>query len=321
MDATDGLATLRSTSITEYFEDEEKEFTPWLENNLERLEEPNLLNISLEPVGREVSIGKYRADLIAEVPEFDQTVLIENQFGAGDHDHLGKGLVYAAGKDVDILVWIAEQFSEEHISAFRWLNDRTDNEATFFAIEAQLVQIEESPYAIEFEAVERPDEWRQYTDRTSTSKLEQQRRDFWSGFIQYAKDEGLQYVTRSAGNSASYAISGGWDGARIRHAIRFGYGDLEAAIRFTDREQYCGLTQDILENAFREALTALDLSSVTPAIQEALKWDPAEENKTYDHIRVQCDSHISDEESTWAECYHWLVDMTRVYEYVLDKTL
>jgi predicted TIM-barrel fold metal-dependent hydrolase len=132
MDEDSELAELKSVSVNEYFDHEEKDFTPWLAENISLLEHDDLLNIPLEVQQREASVGRYRADIVARDPETDRTVVIENQFGETDHTHLGQSLVYTAGMEADIVVWIAENFTDEHASVLRWLNDRTDEEAAFF---------------------------------------------------------------------------------------------------------------------------------------------------------------------------------------------
>jgi len=53
-------------------------------------------------------------DLLAEGPNGDY-VIIENQFGKSDHDHLGKLLTYLANLEAKTAVWICEDPQPEHV--------------------------------------------------------------------------------------------------------------------------------------------------------------------------------------------------------------
>jgi len=41
-------------------------------------------------------------------------VVIENQFGKSDHDHLGKVLTYSSVLDANVSIWICEDPRPEH---------------------------------------------------------------------------------------------------------------------------------------------------------------------------------------------------------------
>ena len=60
--------------------------------------------------------GKYWLDLLLADAR-DRVVIVENQFGATDHDHLGKLLTYCAGTDAQVVIWISESLNEEHVAA------------------------------------------------------------------------------------------------------------------------------------------------------------------------------------------------------------
>ena len=136
---------------------EAHDFTPWLAENLERLSE--VLGIHLEVETIEAQVGEFRGDILATGPE-GQSVLIENQLEWSDHSHLGQIMTYLAGLDARVVVWIARNFAEPHVSAIQWLNRHTENEFAFFALKLRVVRIDDSPLVPIFEVIAKPDNLR-----------------------------------------------------------------------------------------------------------------------------------------------------------------
>ena len=105
------LGQIKKVSIRDVWKHEEKEFTPWLamEANISKLADE--LGLELQVEGVEVPVGPFSADVLAKDASGD-LVIIENQFGKTDHDHLGKVLTYAATLGATAVIWIAERFTE-----------------------------------------------------------------------------------------------------------------------------------------------------------------------------------------------------------------
>lgn len=144
-------------------------FTPWLADNLDRLAEA--IGIPLELTGREVGVGRYSADILATCPQDGSIVLIENQLEWSDHTHLGQILTYLAGLEAQVVVWLAPQFREEHLSALRWLNQHTDERFSFFAVRLRVVQIADSPLAPLFDVLEKPNSWDRSLQKTARAAV------------------------------------------------------------------------------------------------------------------------------------------------------
>lgn len=119
-------------SITQLWKGEEKDFSPWLAKHLTEISE--LTNTILESETLEKRVGKYEADIVAKDALSKETVVIENQYGKSNHDHLGKCLTYMSNIGAKILIWICEEFNDEHLTAIRQLNDEAKGEAYYFAI-------------------------------------------------------------------------------------------------------------------------------------------------------------------------------------------
>ncbi|KAA0006964.1 MAG: hypothetical protein FE045_01495 [Thermoplasmata archaeon] len=99
------LGRIKQINLKEVFEKEDKDFTPWLNENLNILGEK--LNLDIIDSNIEENVGSFSCDIIARDSDSNKIIIIENQFGATDHDHLGKILTYAAGKQAGIIIWIA----------------------------------------------------------------------------------------------------------------------------------------------------------------------------------------------------------------------
>lgn len=136
--------------LREVWEHEEQDFTPWLLENIDQL--ASLIGIEIDDVTRETAVGDYTADLVRTEPTTSDPVVIENQFGSTDHDHLGKLLTYAAGIDAGFVVWIAEGFRDEHRSVLDWLNSRDSSGARFFGVRPRIVSvgIDDATFGFEF---------------------------------------------------------------------------------------------------------------------------------------------------------------------------
>jgi hypothetical protein len=93
--------------------DEENDFTPWLANHLDYLDVLGMGRLTCK--GTEVSVAGKSLDILAGL-DGDRLVVIENQYGKANHDHLKRGLEYALAKEAIALVLIAQQFPLAFIS-------------------------------------------------------------------------------------------------------------------------------------------------------------------------------------------------------------
>lgn len=156
---------------------EARNFTLWLaaDENLSQLAEAIGLGLDGLDIERvEENVGDFFADIIARETLGGEggRVLIENQFGRTDHDHLGKLLTYASGvKDVKTIVWISEFFREEHRAALDWLNRNTESEIAFFGIEIELWRIGDSAPAPRFNVIARPNDWQRAVSESGAKEL------------------------------------------------------------------------------------------------------------------------------------------------------
>jgi hypothetical protein len=132
-------------------------FPDWLSTNLDRLAKE--LGVSgLREVGRDVGVGSFTADLLAQTDR-GRRVAIMSHLEPSDHLHLGQMITFAAGLDVSAVVWITTRIGEEHRAVLDWLNQHGDDDVRFFGVELRLLRIGGSPPGASFHVEARPNDW------------------------------------------------------------------------------------------------------------------------------------------------------------------
>ena len=182
------VGKLERVELREIWKHEEYDFSTWLaqEDNLALLGDAIGLDISL--IERESSVGGYSVDIYAEEQGTGKKIIIENQLEFTNHDHLGKIITYASGKDAKYIIWVVKQARDEHRQAIEWLNAHTDSEINFFLLEIELWRIGDSLPAPKFNVVERPNDWVKEEKKSSSQITERGQFciNYWEAFRAYA---------------------------------------------------------------------------------------------------------------------------------------
>lgn len=182
------LGHLTTVNLTDAWNNEPHDFTPWLAQNIDRLAKAVGVPLSdpqMEVKTDQSGADRFCADIVATSPD-GESVLIESQFTDSDHGHLGQIMTYLAGVKAKIIIWIAPKFRESHLSAIRWLNSNTQDEYAFFAVELRVVRIADSMMAPLFDVIERPNQWeRQLLEKQREIATPQisERREFWDTYL------------------------------------------------------------------------------------------------------------------------------------------
>ena len=150
---------LKPVDLREVWPHEADDFTPWLAEpeHLSWLGET--LNMELADAECEKPVGQFRADILCRNTADSSLVVIEHQLRQSDHDHLGKVLTYGLGLEARTLVWVAENFTNEHLAVINRLNAMTDENFQFFGVEVKVAKITDSLYGVQFNIVAKPDDW------------------------------------------------------------------------------------------------------------------------------------------------------------------
>src|SRR5262245_31444510 len=113
------ISKIRRVSLREVWAHEAYDFTAWLEENLDVLND--VLDLELVDASREQAAGSFSVDLVAE-DDAGGRVVIENQLERSNHDHLAKVIAYLSAMEARAAIWIVSEPRPEHIQAVGWLN-------------------------------------------------------------------------------------------------------------------------------------------------------------------------------------------------------
>ena len=253
------IGRLERVGLREVWEHEAHDFTPWLEDNIDVLN--NEIDLSLSIVEREQAAGDFSVDLVAE-DESGNPVIIENQLERSNHDHLGKLITYSAAIGAKAAIWIVEDPRPEHIGAISWLNESYS--ASFYLLKLEAVRIEDSPSAPLLTLIVGPSEeirkaGKEKKERTDRDIL---RRRFWTQFLERANERTPLYANISPSERGDIRTAAGVRGLTFNCVIGMHTSRIELYIhRDTDADSDSEEIFDTLEeskadieNAFGEPL-------------------------------------------------------------------
>ncbi len=297
------LGILHPVGLKAFWTDEARDFTPWLaqEASLELLS--RTLGLDLELEGIEVSVGPYKADIVARDANSNTMVIIENQLEKTNHDHLGKVLTYASGLNAKIIVWIAKEFTEEHRRALDFLNEVAAPELLCFAVEMQLWKIADSPPAPLFRIVARPNQYAtvaklRVDDNLSETKA--QYLAFWTQFRDFCKSKGTTLSLSSP---------------RPQHwfNIAVGHGKFSIALTVSIQKQRLGCELYIRGSSAKKAFKLLEKQKTEiEAVSGPLDWQelPAGQDCRIALYKPEVD--VS-KKGCWPEAFVWLKAQAEVF--------
>ena len=203
------VGRLRRVPLREVWPHEALDFTVWLQDNLEVLNEH--LETPLATAEREQAAGAFSVDLVAEDDD-GRPVVIENQLERSNHDHLGKLLTYLAAYEASTAIWIVAEPRAEHVKAVAWLND--SSQANVYLLKVEAVRIGDStPAPLLTKLVGPSPESRDIaTTKQERSKRHELRRRFWTELLARAKQRTRLHATISPGAGPYLSASAGKPG-------------------------------------------------------------------------------------------------------------
>ncbi len=297
----DNLGKLEKVNLKDVWKHEEYDFSKWLstEENLAELSDTIGIDIIFEE--RESSVGRYSVDIFANESGSDRKIIIENQLEKSDHDHLGKIITYAAGKDAKTIIWIVKKAMEEHRQAVDWLNSHTDEDVGIFLLEIELWKIGNSNPAPKFNIVAKPNEWgkvvKTSNNLTDTKKFQL---EFWQGFLEYGEaysNFAKRFNSRKAYPQHWYDISAGCSKYHISLLCNISRNEISSEIYISDSKEIYDKfykNKELIEEnlGYKFEWKRLEDSKASRIIV-ARKVDNFNKENLEDYYRWLCDKAIS----------------------------
>jgi RecB family endonuclease NucS len=97
------IGKIHRVGLREVWKHEAFDFTTWLEDNIDVLNDA--IGVNLSSAERERAAGAFSVDLVAE-DEQGNPVVIENQLERSNHDHLGKLITYLTAIGAKVAIWL-----------------------------------------------------------------------------------------------------------------------------------------------------------------------------------------------------------------------
>jgi len=304
------LGILRTVAARQKWLNEARDFTPWLAQNIIALNEA--VGIELEVENIEVQCGPYSADILAKDVGTNKYVVIENQLEKTNHDHLGKAITYASVLDASTIIWIATNFTEEHKKALDWLNDHTSDEISFYGVQIELWQIDNSNPALRFNVISKPNEAvRQAARSIASDELSDKKRfqlEFWNRF----KDKLAQ--TKKI-NSLQTPRPQYW------YDISLGKTYINISNTCNTEQNTVGIRVYIGNKIAEDMLPYLESrkTEIELSLGTSLLWNPNSDNR--DKVILLLNTTDFSDDNKVNEALDWLVDYTIKFKDVFSRII
>lgn len=290
------LGKMEKKDLHTVWKHEERDFSRWLamDENLELLGKAINIDIQLERKEAAVEGGKMSADIFAIEANTDRKIVIENQLGVSDPDHLGKVITYAACLDAKILIWIVKRAKPEFRKAVKWLNAKTDSDIAIFLIEMELWQIGDSKLAPRFNVVERPDESdKEIKYEQGLSETKRLQLEFWQQFGKFGLKEQTEF--RNA-FTLKKPLPQSW------YSIAIGSVDATIELRFVSQRKkvYAGIY--IMNNKPLYQGFVAKKEEIEQFIGAKLEWK--------DSVFLASKEIDVNNRDSWNDAFQWLCDMS-----------
>jgi hypothetical protein len=208
--------------------------TTWLESNIDVVND--IIALELRNAEREKTVGDFSVDLTAEDRDGD-LVVIENQLGKSDHDHLGKILTYLSNINAKVAIWIVADPRAEHIKAVSWINE--SNLADFYLLKLEALKIGDSKPAPFLTLIAGPSEESRRVGETKKELSERHllREKWWTQLLSEAKKRTRLHAKISPGKNNWVGTGAGKSGLAYNYFVLQHATGIELYIDTGDKDE------------------------------------------------------------------------------------
>lgn len=291
------IGKLESVPLREIWKHEAYDFSSWLFDNIEVLNDR--LGLSISPIEKEKSVGPFSVDIWAEDSN-GRAVIIENQLTKTDHDHLGKLLTYLSNLDAKIAIWITNDPRPEHVTAINYLNEIVPQDTNFFLLKVEAFKIGESDPAPLFTIEAGPSEERAAGGEVKKEFAERDkiRYKFFEQLLLKANQKTCLFNSVSPVGYQNWINTGAgkaglmWTLVAMKKAARVEFFLCHPNFEINkDRFDKLSSMKEIIENAFGGPLN----------------WD-FNENRKQQYIRSTCPYGGIEQDDKWSEIQDDMID-------------
>lgn len=299
------IGKIERVALREVWKHEALDFTRWLEENIDVLNEA--IDLSLTTAEREQPAGDFNVDLVAE-DEAGNPVVIESQLEKSDHNHLGKVLTYLAAVGAKRAVWIVADPRAEHVGAISWLNESSSGH--FYLLKVEAIKIGQSPAAPLLTLIVGPSEESKVVGETKKDLAERHllRHRFWTALLDAAKVKTKLHTGVGPSHYNWVGTSAGRRGLNYNYVVRKHEADAELYIDF-------GKDRDEENKAVFDTL-AQSREHINVEFGEPLEWQRLE-GKRACRIRRKITLGGYRDEQKWPQIHAEMVDAMVRLERVL----
>ena len=246
----------------------ETDFSDWLTTQMGIDLLAQDLEIQIENPKREAKGSNFSCDIVANlVGDEKHIVVIENQFGRTDHDHLAKLLTYAATHKAVTGIWIAEEVADDHRQVIDWLNENTPDTIGLYLAECKAYTIGSSDAAPLLDVICRPNVTMKQVNNDLTEadkKRREWRLAFWQKIHQRLKLEKIPFRLQKPSSDH-------WS------SIAIGRSGFHMAMLLTPRNQSIVIEINIQPDGWKDAAfeqLKSDAQQIEKEIGHPLDWRP-----------------------------------------------
>ena len=289
------ISRLEYINIRDIWQHEATDFTTWLANNIDYINEK--LGVTLNVLETEKQVGSFNVDIYCE-DEQGNSVIIENQLERTDHSHLGQVLTYAVGIDVKTIIWISPNPRVEHIEVIEWLNEVTPVDMSWYILKIEVVKIDDSPIAPLFSIVAGPSQERKATGEIKKDVAERhlKRIQFWEGLLPVLNDKTNLFKNISPSSDNWLSAGTGVGGIYYQIVIRMGDASIKLII---DKNKE--LNKKIFDYLYEKK------GEIEEVFGNEINWKRMD-NQVSSRIEYDMDCCGLDDESTWDKGYEIIAD-------------
>ena len=322
---SDQLGKFEAVALREVWRREDGNFTPWLADNLSVLGDALGLPLEIKDTESGLDGLPYRVDIVAACD--GQPVVIENQLEPTDDDHLGRLLVYAAGKNAKTVIWVASEMADAHWQAMHWLNQQ-QGAAKFYGVVVELLKIGNSKPAPYFKVVVVPGDMRERNTggRVAVNAgLERAENHIFSVWLEQKLWQEHNFrITNADGNQPWVVLDTPRKG--VRYALDLQRAGMYVSFQLhTDNgEQTLDWCQQLYD---RLAESKEGIESVDGLLGEGetAEWLRNWQNNRGCQIAIHQNFDVRNNYESWGEYHDWIISkffkFKEVFDWRLDKLL